>query len=137
MTLERWKFAFTTRRVAHEEIAVVAGGDRAPRPGDLVLAEVLSVGNASRLELTTGRRATLFRGDLVVLTYGERRTAGEVEAIVPGDLDACELVSAGGVAARIISSSDPLPTRLQPLGLLYDDAARRINLRDHALSAAP
>jgi hypothetical protein len=137
MTVERWKFAFTTRRVVHEEIAVVAGGDRAPRPGDLMLAEVVSVGQTSRMELTSGRRATLFRGDLVVLVYGERRTADEFEAVVPGDLGGCELVSAGGVAARIVSSRGSSPTRLQPLGLLYDAAGRRINVRDHALGAAP
>jgi hypothetical protein len=138
MTVERWKFAFTTRRVAHEEIAVVAGGDRAPRPGDLVLAEVVSVGQTSRMELTTGRRATLFRGDLIVLAYGERRTADELEAVVPGDLGGCELVSAGGVAARIVSSSrGSSPTRLQPLGLLYDAAGRRVNVRDYALGVTP
>jgi hypothetical protein len=46
-------------------------------------------------------------------------------------------VGAGGVAARIVSSGGPSRTRLQPLGLLYDASARRINLRDHALPAAP
>jgi hypothetical protein len=136
MTVERWKFAFTTRRVAHDEIAVVAGGDRAPRPGDLVLAEVLSVGQTSRLELTTGRRAQLFGGDQLVLAYGDRHTADELEALVPGDLGECELVGAGGVAARVVSSGGPSRTRLRPLGLLYDASGRRINLRDHALPLA-
>ena len=38
MTSERWKFAYTTRRVRHEAIASVVGGDEVPRAGDLVLA---------------------------------------------------------------------------------------------------
>src|SRR3954454_18347378 len=136
MTVERWKFAFTTRRVAHDEIAVVAGGDRAPRPGDLVLAEVLSVGDPDRLELTTGRRTHVFRGDQLVLAYGEGHTDDGLEAVVPRDLGECELVGPGGVAARIASSGGPSRTRLQPLGLLYDAQGQRMNLRDHALPLA-
>lgn len=36
-----------------------------PRPNDVIVAEVLTIGRHTRIELASGRRATLFPGDLV------------------------------------------------------------------------
>lgn len=139
MTSERWKFAFTTRRVRHEAIASVVGGDQSPRPGDLVLAEVLEIGQHKRIELTDGRRATLFPGDKIVVCYGNRYAPDQFEGVVPGDLAPCHLVAAGGVAAQVLCQHDRMEdaTWIAPIGLLHDVDGRRMNLGDYALSPAP
>src|SRR4051794_28363890 len=139
MTSERWKFAYTTRRVRHEAIASVVGGDQAPRAGDLVLAEVLELGQHARLELTDGRRAAMFAGDHIVVVYGNRYAPDQFEGVVPGDLGECELVAAGGVAARVLCQHGKMrdATRIAPIGLLHDSDGRRMNLRDYALGEPP
>src|SRR5947199_3925701 len=100
MRPERWKFAYTTRRVSRDDIAGVVSGDHAPRAGDVVLAEVLETGQHRRLELVDGRRAVLFAGDRIVVSYGNRYAPDQFEGIVPLGLEPCELVATGGVAAH-------------------------------------
>src|SRR3954471_2508556 len=139
MTSERWKFAYTTRRVRHEAIASVVGGDQAPRAGDLVLAEVLEIGQHTRLELTDGRKASMFPGDRIVVVYGNRYAPDQFEGVVPGDLAECDLIAAGGVAAQVLCRHDKMriATRIAPIGLLHDHDGRRMNLRDYALGKPP
>ena len=134
-----WKFAYTTRRVSRRRVAGVMAGDHAPRAGDLVLAEVLEIGQHARLEGPDSRRASLFAGDQIVVCYGNRYAPDQFEGHVPADLSECDLVAAGGVAARVTACHrrmDP-PTRIAPVGLLHDHAGQRINLRDHGLTPAP
>jgi len=139
MTSERWKFAYTTRRVRHEAIASVVGGDEVPRAGDLVLAEVLKIGQHARIELIDGRRAQMFRGDRIVIAYGNRYAPDQFEGVVPEDLGECHLLAAGGVAGRVLCQHNGMndATRIAPIGLLYDVEGRRMNLRDYALGAPP
>ena len=135
MPTERWKFAFTTRRVRHEAISGVVAGDHAPRPGDLVLAEVEEIGQHKRIELTTGRRAHLFPGDRIVVAYGNRYAPDQFEAVVPAGLEPCSLVAAGGVAAQVLTQHETMEeaTRIAPIGLLVDASGRRMNLADAAM----
>jgi hypothetical protein len=134
---ESWKFAYTTRRVRHDAVAAVVGGDHVPEPGDLVLAEVLEIGQHERIELVDGRRAIMFPGDKIVVAYGNRYAPDQFEAVVPADLGVCDLVAGGGVAARMTCRHRrmKLPTRIAPLGLLHDRDGRRMNLRDYGLPA--
>src|SRR3954463_12649410 len=139
MTSERWKFAFTTRRVRHEVIASVVGGDQAPRPGDLVLAEVLEIGQHKRIELTDGRKAALFAGDKIVVCYGNRYAPDQFEGVVPPDLAYCDLVAAGGVAAQVLCQHDRMDaaTRIAPRGRRPPSGGRRVNRRAPAPGPAP
>src|SRR5439155_160509 len=93
-----WKFAYTTRRVSRRRVAGVMAGDHAPRAGDLVLAEVLEIGQHARLEGPDSRRASLFAGDQIVVCYGNRYAPDQFEGHVPADLSQCDLVGAGGDA---------------------------------------
>ena len=113
--------AFTTRRVPAELLRSLCGGDLEPRPGDLVLAEVERIGHHRKLHLADGRRRSLFRGDLVILAYGNRYASNQFEAWVPGDLGPCHLAAGGGVAARVTERHQRIrrgATRLQPVGLV-------------------
>jgi len=131
------KPAFTTRRVDLAAARSLLSGDIAPQPGDLVLARVDKIGQHTRIELPSGRRARMFTGDEIIVAYGNRYAPSQFEAEVPGDLGPCHLVAGGGVAARIASRHARVkrPTAIRPLGLLARRDGERLNLRDWALPA--
>lgn len=123
------KPAYTTRHVDLTPAVQLRTGVE-PRLGDLVLATVTEVGHHSKIELPDGRRAALFPGDEVVVAYGHRYAPDQFEAAMPTDLGPCELVAAGGVAARVLSAHGRMnpPTCLEPVGLLTDGAGERMGL---------
>src|SRR5436190_686234 len=113
---ENWKFAYTTRRVRHDAIAAVVGGDHVPEPGDLVLAEVLEIGQHERIELIDGRRAIMFPGDKIVVAYGNRYAPDQFEAVVPADLGVCDLVAGGGAGKVTGTGAGPDMWLMQDAG---------------------
>jgi hypothetical protein len=132
------KAAYTTRRVPISKAVHLISGDVVPAPGDLLLARVDHLGQHKRIELGNGRRAPLFPGDEIVLCYGHRYAPDQFEGEVPGSLEPCHLVAAGGIAASALSkhTSRRGATRITPQGLLGDAHGNPINLADHALEPA-
>jgi hypothetical protein len=133
--LDQAKWAYTTRRIDRTRPTQLLKGKIAPEAGDVVLAQVVELGQHKRLELVSSRRATLFEGDEVVVAYGNRYAPDQFEGIVPDHLGACRLVAAGGVAARLLNRHDRMKTatRIQPVGLLADSDGQRINLSSSRL----
>lgn len=132
------KRAYTTRRVPGGRMQRLLH-DVAPQPGDLVLARVTQLGQHQNIEQVTGRRAKLWRDDEIIVAYGNRYAPDQFEAFVPDDLGPCALVAGGGVAARVSSQHGAMkaPTKIEPLGLVADQAGRRVNLYDHGLRLIP
>lgn len=130
------KAAYTTRHVDRTQMAGVITGRR-PQVGDVVLAEVVAIGQHQRIERTDGRRADLYPGDPILVAYAERYAPDQFEAVLPTDLGPCELVAAGGVAAKVLVKHDRMKqaTRIQPIGLAAAANGTVINLRDHCLPA--
>ena len=95
-----------------------------------MLAKVTRLGQHTGLQLTSGRRATLFPGDEILVCFGNRYAPDQFEALVPEHLGPCHLVAAGGMAAavRCWHSNMRRPTDIEPLGLLADSAGDPINL---------
>jgi hypothetical protein len=137
--LARAKRAFTTRRVALERGRLLIEAGTRPMPGDLVLARVEAVGAHKQLQLHTGRAATLFPGDEVLLAAGARYAPDQFEAYVAEALGACDLVAAGGICGTVVARSDRMaePTRLTALGLVADATGRILNLADFRLHPPP
>jgi molybdopterin-guanine dinucleotide biosynthesis protein len=133
------KYAYTTRyverAVAREPRGYLlhAEPDQGPRPGDVVLAEVVRLGQHKRLESPVSRRAQMYPGDEIVVAYGHRYAPDQFEAEVPDDLGEAHLVAAGGVVGLVTATKDGLeePTVVQPLGLLHH-AEGRLSLADLA-----
>ncbi|MES2301457.1 MAG: DUF1611 domain-containing protein [Pseudomonadota bacterium] len=127
--LEAAKRAFTTRRVDFET-AKRLRTDLRPHAGDLVLARVVQLGQHQKLETPHGRRAQLYDGDEIVVAFGERYAPDQFEAVVPESLDQCDLVAGGGVAGKVLSRHAKIraATRIEPIGLLSDDAGNVLNL---------
>lgn len=134
----RGKVSYTARNLdLQRPLTVVYGDDIAPRHGDLMLATVVTLGQHAKLELTNGRRATLYLGDEVIVAASTRYAPNQFEAELPEDLGPCDLVAAGGIAARTRSAHTAMaaPTGLRPIGLLADSSGAVINLSDLALPA--
>lgn len=137
--LARAKRGYTTRRVPLAAMTRLLDCRSAtPRAGDLVLAQVVAIGKHAHLEQPGGRRAALFVGDDILVSYAPRYAPDQFEARLPRDCGACHLVAGGGVAAEVMSRHGAIaaPTRLQPLALVGDAAGRRLNLAAHALAPA-
>ncbi len=135
--LLRAKVSYTPRHANLEKaVTLLAGDDIEPKAGDLVLARIEKIGQHAALELTTGRRSSLFPGDEIVVCYGNRYAPDQYEAEVPHNLDACHLVAAGGVAAQALSWHVGIkpPTAIVPIGLLADAKGQRINLSSAAVA---
>lgn len=133
----RAKVSYTPRHVNLEAaVTLLTGDDIEPQAGDLVLARIEKIGQHAALELTTGRRSSLFPGDEIVVCYGNRYAPDQYEAEIPHNLDACHLVAAGGIASQALSwhvSMKP-PTAIVPIGLLADAKNKRINLSSAAIA---
>jgi hypothetical protein len=130
------KRAYNSRRVATADLASLMTDPSArPCAGDLVLARVERIGKHPALELTDGRRSTLFVGDEVLVAYAARYAPDQFEARVPDSLNPCHLAASGGVAAEVVSrrAGTPAPTELRPLGLVLDSQGQRVNLARTAL----
>lgn len=130
------KCAYTTRSVELDSAAqVLTGLGVVPVPGDLLLARVGEIGQHCKLELQTGRRATLFPGDLVVVCYGSRYAPDQFLGRIPLDLGPCELVAAGGLASRVVEAHEAMgpATELHPVGILCDAQGQRLNLSGAAV----
>ncbi len=131
------KWAYTTRRIDKSGALRLVKGGPAPQRGDLVIAKVTKIRQHKRIELTNGRRARLFVGDHIAVTYGNRYAPDQYEALVPDTIGPCDLVAAGGVASKLTykHGSMRLPTAIEPVGLVADENGVVINLADHALPA--
>lgn len=129
------KRAFTTRRVPVDDMRTLIGGGVSPASGDLVLASVDEIGKHTRLELPNGRRARMFLGDEIIVCFGNRYAPDQFEAVVCPDLGGCDLVAAGGIAARELSRHERAiqPTRISPIGLIGDAKGNRLNVRNYAI----
>lgn len=128
---------FATRRAHFSSVARLTVDEVRPQAGDLVLAEITSLGQHTRLELPDGRRSQLYVGDRIVVTYGNRYAPDQFEAEVPADMGPCHLVAAGGIASRLIGKHARVkaPTRIKPVGLLAREDGRALNLRDWSVEA--
>jgi hypothetical protein len=137
--LRQVKYSYTARSAFRQPLGGLLVGDLEPEAGDLVLARVEELGQHKRLELRTGRRAFLFPGDEIVVSYGNRYAPDQFEAELPGDLSPCDLVAAGGVASLMRSCHTRMcePTKIRPLGLLVEPDGSRLNLSKWALPPAP
>lgn len=131
----RAKAAYTTRRVGLEKAEQILTGEIVPNAGDLVLAEVTRIGQHTKIELASGRRAAMYVGDEIIVTYGARYAPDQFEAYVPGDLGPCDLVAAGGIASDCKRKHNRMkcPTQIQPIGLLAYADGSRVKLSDWAL----
>lgn len=135
--LDRAKWAFTTRRVDRAAACGLATDFGAVIPGDLVLAEVVLPGQHRNVQLTEGRPSTLYPGDLVVLTAGDRYAPDQFEAFAEIDPAGADMIAGGGLIGRAVQRHEKMadPTKVRPIGLLTGADGRTLNIASWALPA--
>lgn len=135
--LARIKQGFVTRRAVLADFSGLVT-DRSPVAGDLMVAKVVRLGQHTRLQLASARRSLLYPEDRILVCYGNRYAPDQFEAAVPGNLGECHLVTAGGVAGRVLSRHPGLKpaTLIRPEGLLTDARGVVINLRRYGMPVA-
>lgn len=129
------KRSYSTRRVPVEQMTRLKSRDWRPVPGDLLLARVETIGQHGRLELPTGRRATLFPGDEIIVCCAGRYAPDQFEAVLHDGVWPCDLVAAGGIASTEQSRHVQMkpPTRIAPLGAVCGDDGKPLNVSEFAV----
>ncbi|MEL7281213.1 MAG: DUF1611 domain-containing protein, partial [Pseudomonadota bacterium] len=131
------KWCFSARRI---DPALATGLDERLEnvvPGDMILSRVISIGNHTRIQLPSGRPATLYPGDLVALPCGARYAPDQFEGVAEIDPKGCDMLAGGGCVGRMRQRNERTkpPTQLQPLGRITGPNGRVLNTRDFALPA--
>lgn len=133
------KWAFTTRRVARGDALRLATDIRRTGPGDLVLCEVVALGQHKRLHLACNRATELYPGDQIVLAAGDRYAPDQFLASAALEGTHAHLVAGGGIVGRVEAAHQAMaaPTLLRPLGRLLTGQGAAVNVADYALPALP
>lgn len=132
------KWAFSARRIPTDAARGIDNAAALARPGDLILGRVLSIGQHSRIQMATGRYATLYPGDLIAMPCGARYAPDQFEGVAEIDPAGCDMLAGGGCLGRMQWRHDRMktPTRVLPLGRITGDAGLVLNTAGFALPAA-
>ena len=130
------KWAFTTRRVQHGDIRGVRADLHDATPGDLVLCEIIAIGQHKNIQLADRRMSTSYPGDLVVLVLGDRYAPDQFHArahLETGQM--AQLIAGGGLVGRVDAAHAFMkePTVVRPIGLLTDAQGNAVNVEAYAL----
>lgn len=129
------KWAFTTRRVRREHARDLNPDTIHAVSGDLLLCRVREIGQHKRIQLAEGRPSEIQAGDLVVVCVGDRYAPDQYEGVAEIDPRGADLLAAGGIAGRMLQAHERMakPTKLEPLGLITDEADQILNIASYAL----
>lgn len=133
--LDHAKWAFTTRRVDRADVRGLRGSIHDALPGDLVLCEILTLGQHKNIQLANRRVSASYPGDLVVLCLGDRYAPDQFHARADLGGEVAHLVAGGGIVGKVDAAHAFMdePTMLRPLGLLTDASGAAINVAGYAL----
>ncbi len=135
------KWAFSTRRVRRQDVAGIHRNFQRAVAGDILLAEITSVGQHRKLQLAEGRYSESYTGDTVVMVCGDRYAPDQFEGYAEIGREECDMLAGGGIVGCMEVAHDRMsaPTKLRPLGLLTNANADTINVATYSvpLSAVP
>ena len=129
------KWSFVTRRVRRGEVRLLAPDLTDTRPGDLVLAEVQTIGSHKRLQLSDGRFSALYPKDYLVLACGDRFAEDQFEGIAALSDKGADLLAGGGVVGQMRARNGKVkhPTRVSVIGRLANSEGDVVNVAHYAL----
>lgn len=132
------RIPYGLRRVPQSKFATLLPSPSAPEPGDIVLSRLEKIGKNARLELVSGRPATLHEGDLLAVVFGNRYATEQFEGYARTNGVACDLLSMGGLCGLVESKHAGVaePSKLRILGALGDANGCPLRLRDFKLPSA-
>jgi hypothetical protein len=133
------RVSYALRRVPASDFHFLLPRPEPPRVGDIVLARVESIGKNVALDVSTGRRCGLHKGDLIAVVFGNRYATLQFEGYARSDGDRCDLLSVGGLCGLVESKHDTVPdaSKLRIEGALGGPDGRPLRLQDFALPDTP
>ncbi|MCG8346563.1 MAG: hypothetical protein MI924_02125 [Chloroflexales bacterium] len=126
------KHSFTTHVVPLNVMTDLLPLVDTPQVGNLVLAEIESIGKHTTLENRDRVLTYIFPGDQIIVAFGNRYATDQYEGYVPAQpVTECDLLSVGGVCGEVASrhASMGKPTRLRLLGAVGGQDGQQLNLR--------
>lgn len=115
---------------ARGDYRILADRQLPPRPGDMVLVQVDTLGYHDRIMTAEHERLRLYEGDCLVAVCGNRYATDAYEAEVDG-LDDLHILTGAGMIGTVRSKYQRMkrPTELTFLGYLSTAEAARINMK--------
>jgi len=129
------KWSFAARRVNRGDAVSINQNFHHAMAGDLVLAEIESIGQHKKVQLAEGRYSVSYKGDLVVMVCGDRYAPDQFEGFAEINRDLCDVIAAGGIIGRMEAAHDKMsqPTRLRPLGLVTNEDGDVLNVASYGI----
>lgn len=125
------KWSWACRSLApHAAYRVVADRLTPPRPGDVALVQVESLGYHDRIMTAEHDRLRMYPGDVVAVVFGHRYATDAYEAEV-SNVEKIHLLTGAGMAGSVISRRHGMkaPSQMTFLGYLSFQSGERINLK--------
>ncbi len=132
----RIKWPYVTHAVQRPSVRDLLPPVYENNPGSLLLARVVQVGRHRDLESIEGRRMTLFPGDVIVATLGNRYATDQYEGAAVCSGTGGHVLGIGGVCGEVVSRNEKMaePTSLEWIGRLADQNGEAMNLRRFRVS---
>lgn len=133
--LAQFKRTYATHLAPDQALAWYTQPTATPQIGDIIAAEVVSLGKHTTIETDGGVTVNIFPGDRIIGAFGCRYATDQYEGIVPESWgEQCDLLSIGGVCGEVRSAHSAMgaPTRLRLLGAVSTAEGAPLNLRSFA-----
>lgn len=129
------KWAFTTRRVNQQDATYLSKDYERAVAGDLVLCQVLEIGQHKKIQLSDRRNSDSYPGDLVVLCLGDRYAPDQFLCRAELHEAPMHLAAGGGVVGIVEMAHQKMsrPTTVLPIGLLTTSTGVVMNVSHYAL----
>ena len=133
------RVSYALRRVPESSFHCLLPRPEPPNIGDIVLARVESIGKNTALDISTGRRCGLHKGDLIAVVFGNRYATLQFEGYARSDGDRCDLLSVGGLCGLVRSKHEsiPEPSKLRLEGALGGANGLPLRLQNFAIPEVP
>lgn len=130
LDVESIKCSWACRHLAEDKYWLRVESLR-PRPADVVVVKVDSIGHHHWIETSRERRLRLYKGDRVACVFGNRYATDVYEGLVL-DLKKLHLLTGSGLVGTVVSRNRDVgrPTAVSFLGYLTETSGRRVNLKE-------
>ena len=128
------KWAFTTRRVNPADAVGMSQDFSNAKAGDLVLCQILQIGQHKNIQLSNRRTSASYPGDYVVLCLGDRYAPDQFLCRAEISNAPMQLAAGGGIVGTVEASHQKMktPTSVQPIGVLKNADGKTLNVGDYA-----
>ena len=129
------KWAFTTRRVNKADAVALSKNFANAVAGDLVLCQILEIGQHKNIQLSDRRNSASYPGDIVVLCLGDRYAPDQFLCRAELNSGPMQLAAGGGIVGLVEKAHQKMsrPTSVLPLGLLTRADGKVMNIDDYAM----